>query len=528
MEKTFRHFGTMVDCSRNAVMRPEALRRWIDLTGDLGYDSLMLYTEDTYEVPGEPRFGYMRGRYTQKELRELDAYARERGVELIPCVQTLAHLNALVRWPEYREHVDTGDILLAGDERVYTLIEHIFAALAETFTSRTVNIGMDEAHLIGRGRYYDLHGDEDRFAILLAHLNRVAEIGKKYGFSLLMWSDMFFRLATGGEYYRAETIDPAVAAQIPENVTLIYWDYYSRDPEHYRRMLAAHGEMKPGAWFAGGLWTWAGFAPHNGFSLGATKAAFAACRDQGVQDVFLTLWGDDGGVCSRFALLPALYAAARMAQGVTDEAVIRKGFAEKFGISWEDFMLLDLPGTPNGAAERVVNADKYLFYNDPFTGLMDSTLSGGEGEAYGACAARLEAVQAGEWTPVFACAAALCRVLETKAELGLRTYNAYTSGDRETLADLPALYRETEKRLEAFISAFRAQWDGENKPQGFEVQEIRLGGLLLRLKSCRERLEAYHAGTLDSIPELEETRLPEYSGHGAYGHWQRLVSVNTI
>ena len=46
----FRHFGTMIDCSRNAVMSVPSVKRWIDLTSDLGYNTLMLYTEDTYEV----------------------------------------------------------------------------------------------------------------------------------------------------------------------------------------------------------------------------------------------------------------------------------------------------------------------------------------------------------------------------------------------------------------------------------------------------------------------------------------------
>ena len=41
----------------------------------MGYNTLMYYTEDTYEVKDEPYFGYLRGRFTADELRELDAYA---------------------------------------------------------------------------------------------------------------------------------------------------------------------------------------------------------------------------------------------------------------------------------------------------------------------------------------------------------------------------------------------------------------------------------------------------------------------
>ena len=113
----------MLDCSRNAVPDLHTLKKWVDLTASLGYNTLLLYTEDTYEVPDEPYFGYMRGRYTQAELRELDAYANERGMTIMPCIQTLAHLYAIKRWPEYWPHFDTDDILLAGDERVYTLID---------------------------------------------------------------------------------------------------------------------------------------------------------------------------------------------------------------------------------------------------------------------------------------------------------------------------------------------------------------------------------------------------------------------
>ena len=62
METAFRRFGTMIDCSRNAVMNTSAVKRWIDVTAGMGYNTLMLYTEDTYEVNNQPYFGYMRGR----------------------------------------------------------------------------------------------------------------------------------------------------------------------------------------------------------------------------------------------------------------------------------------------------------------------------------------------------------------------------------------------------------------------------------------------------------------------------------
>ena len=59
-----RHFsscGAMVDVSRNAVLTVEAVTRYIDQLASLGMNMLMLYTEDTYEVPEYPYMGYLRG-----------------------------------------------------------------------------------------------------------------------------------------------------------------------------------------------------------------------------------------------------------------------------------------------------------------------------------------------------------------------------------------------------------------------------------------------------------------------------------
>ena len=69
MDIPFRRFGVMIDCSRNAVMNRDAFFRMADLLSALGYNAIRLYTEDTYEVEGEPYFGYLRGRYSGAELR---------------------------------------------------------------------------------------------------------------------------------------------------------------------------------------------------------------------------------------------------------------------------------------------------------------------------------------------------------------------------------------------------------------------------------------------------------------------------
>ena len=93
----------MLDCSRNAVFTVEKVKFVIRTLAKMGMNVLMLYTEDTYEVPGELYFGSYRGRYTKAEIQEMDAYASMFGIELVPCIQTLAHLHNALKWPGKNE-----------------------------------------------------------------------------------------------------------------------------------------------------------------------------------------------------------------------------------------------------------------------------------------------------------------------------------------------------------------------------------------------------------------------------------------
>ena len=504
-----RSLGVMVDCSRDAVYTVGALKKYISLLAKMGYNSLQLYTEDTYEADGEPQFGYLRGRYSKAELKELDAYAKGVGIELIPCIQTLAHLGGITRWQEYGSITDTGDILLAGEERTYELIGHMFQTCAECFTSRRINIGMDEAHMVGLGAYLDKHGYRDRFAILSEHLKRVCAIAGQYGFRPMMWSDMFFRLANNGAYYcSGSEIPQSVIEAVPENVELIYWDYYSRDKAHYDGMIRAHQQFRNKLVFAGGAMSWIGFAPNNRFSIEACRAAMQSCAENGVDDVFITCWKDDGAECSLFASLPALFCAAEAARGNADEAASEKKFRKITGADMRTFLAMDSVNLCGGEG-GMNNPSKYMLYSDPFLGIFDKTAEGHGGEEFAAVG---KALKAGEKNArfgyIFKTLAALCDVLEIKYTLGIRTREAYRRKDKDALGTIAGEYKELEKRLDKFYKRFAEQWERECKPNGFEKHDLRLGGLKQRVRHCRKRLRKYCAGELRSLPELEEEILP--------------------
>ena len=541
MEHTFKTFGTMLDCSRNAVMTAESVKRWIDLTAKLGCKTLHLYMEDTYEVDGQPYFGHLRGRYSKAELKQIDAYAAAHGMQVIPCIQTLAHVNALFHWPVYREIRDAADILLTGDERTYALVDGMFRTLRECLRTNIVNIGMDEADLLGLGKYLTLHGYRDRFSILMEHLRRVSEMAKKYGFELLMWGDMFFRLA-GGDYFTNFNQDPElgeipeeVRQLVPENIHLVYWDYFSRDRQSYERNIDAHNAIKSGSWFAGGLWTWAGFAPHNTFSIATMREAMKACHAKGVENVVMTMWGDNGAECSKFAVLPALFTVSQMAQDIDDVETIHANFEREFGIPFEDFRALDLIGTQNDSAEAIYNPEKYLLYCDPFMGQFDNRVKSGDAAGYADCAARLSRYEShAEYGYLFRSLRTLCDFLRVKADLGIRTRAAYLSGDKTAAKALCSDYDTAVERLADFYAAYEQQWMHENKPQGFDVVDLRIGGQRQRLLHCRDRLLAYAEGRLDRIEELEEPVLDCCCEEKADGQatraifWHEIASANVI
>ena len=526
--ENYRMLGVMLDCSRNAVLRPEEVYRFIDILAKMGYNTLQLYTEDTYEIDGEPYFGYLRGRYTKEELKAIDAYALERGIELQPCIQTLAHLNGLNRWGAYAPIIDQKDVLLVGDERTYTLIEHMFETLSECFTTRRVHIGMDEAHDLGRGKYLDKHGDVARSQILTDHLARVCEIADKFGFRPMMWGDMFYRIANNGLYYghRLEMTEEA-RNRVPANLDLVYWDYYHEKVEDYDMMLDGYKQFNAcnEIFFAGGAWTWVGFTPHNDFSIRTTKAALESCKSHGVRDIFFTMWGDDGGECSPYGVLPALFYGAELLRGNEDMASIKAKFREIVGEDFDKMMALDLPDRLGAAPHTYHNPSKYGLYNDPFRGIMDCSLNEGESAHFRRAAKKLRAYarEGGEFAYLFDQAAKLCSVLEIKYELGLRARAAYRAGDKEALAVVGEDCKRAAKRLHVFYEAFRDTWMKEKKPHGFEIHQYRLAGMECRLLECARVIAEYLEGKLDKIVELEEDVIP-YGGEWSRGKRTMLLA----
>lgn len=529
-----KELGMLLCNSCNAVRTVEHYKEIVRNLALLGYNQMYVSTDNTFEVPDEPFVGYMRGRFTIRELIEIDEYAARFGIEAIHCFQTLAHQLPLLRWPVYGNITDMCDVLLVDDEQTYTLIDHMFASLSRSFKSRKIHIGMDEAVYLGKGQYGEKHGyTQKRSEILLKHLERVIEIAEKYGYEPIIWGDTFYNLLT--KDYRlqdGQAIPETILQKVPQNVRLVYWDYYSKDYLRYYNKIRAYQGFGRDLLFAGGAWIWTGFTPRNRFSFDTSLPSIQACLDTNVQSYIMTLWNDDGADGSDMAALPTVCLAAERFYGHDEH--IEKAFFALTGVPLSDFMLLDLPcDIDESAPSDKSNRSKYMLYNDCLYGLFDYVPAKGDGEKYVSYAQRIRAAgkKAGRYKYLFDTQSALCEVLAIKYELGVKTRAAYRTSREAVGVLVKERYRPLIQCLKKFYETFKKQWDRESKPIGFEIQDYRLGGLIQRVKHCAERLAQYAQGKIPSLPELDEKTLvcnESLLQGGMFYDFRGMISANPL
>ena len=63
------------------------------------------------------------------------------------------------------------------------------------------------------------------------------------------------------------------------------------------------------------------------------------------------------------------------------------------------------------------------------------------------------------------------------------------------------------EKLTHFKDTCRNAWMTYNKPFGYEVHDIRLGGNIARFETAKQRIWDYLEGRIPKIEELEEDRL---------------------
>ncbi len=498
--------GAMYDHSRNGVLNVKYTKEFIAKLALLGMNTYLMYMEDVYELEDEPYFGYMRGRYTVAEMREIDDFAYSLGIEVIPCVQTLAHMNQFLRHSNIaKKYRDIDDILEVGKPEVCDLVERIVRTLKNTFRTNRIHVGMDEAYNLGRGRYLDQNGYQSRKDVLKRHLALLNELSEKYDVDMMMWDDMFYN------YHDADLHDAR-----PERMGVVFWNYYDENTNWYKQKLELRMVDDPNVVFAGGAWRWGCDVPCHRKTVTTTDCALRACIDMNVRNVFTTLWGDDG---SEAPAATGMLGTVMFAEYNYQSEYSSDAFENKLefisGLSYENWMLQDEINAFDKEAAKDNNFSKYAMYSDPLCGMFDAhlRLAGEQFDLtahYAGLAEKFETLCArgGALQHVNEFYATTCRVLELKWNLGNRLIDAYKAGDKAELMKIcnnvivPLIERvETMRQVRITV------WNMENKLEGFEAIDMRIGTLIARLRTTDRILREYINGTVNSIDSLDAERL---------------------
>jgi len=513
--RPFTTLGIMLDCSRNAVMSVEHVKLWLRRLALLGYNMAMLYTEDTYQLAGEPFFGLFRGAYSAGELKAIDGYAARLGIEMIGCIQTLGHLEQLLKWGAYRRVRDTDRELLVGEPATYELIQKMIAAFAQCFRSRRVHVGMDETWTLGRGRFLDLHGKQSGYDMLTQHLSEVCRICDEQGMRPMIWSDMFFKF--GGDmhanYDAKSHIPDEVKNAIPRNLDLVYWDYSRDTEESYLQLIERHRALGKEPLMGSGVWTWLRLWYGRAETEAYAAPCVRACKQAGLGELFFTMWGDDGGYCEFDSALAGLAFAAAETYG-EETAAMKRRFEAVCGISYDLVLLashLEFPAQASGDPWNSDNMAGATLWDDPLLGIhwlgVGARHPGHWQRArdhYRALAQKL-AAHRGTTKPVdIGHAAALAELLAAKIGFRLALEEAYASREREALRSLAGEAQRLAQLTEAVQESFRRQWMARNKPYGLETIQLRLGGLRERYLEIGRLFGELLEGKRSAIPELDE------------------------
>ena len=534
-DNQFVTISAMIDASRGAVQSVKSVKRLIDLMALMGYSMVMLYTEDTVELDGRPYFGYMRGRYTGAELREIDDYAYEYGIEVIPCIECYGHMEKYLFWPESASIRDTDRILLAREEKTFEFLDQLIGQVSSCFRSRRIHIGMDEAHEMGRGKFLDKNGFVPAFEIFNEYMARLVEITDKYGLVPMMWSDMYFRVCNGGRYSSSTNDVPLeIAEKIPSGVELVYW-HYGEVPGADDIMLKRHLKLERKVIFAGGTWSWSALFPEHQYAYETTASSVAACRKNDIKELMMTLWFNDNAECDLFCNLMPLSFTAELAYKVNpSKETLKSRFETCTGADYEAFADMSQYHNKINENEKYENfhdrfLGKPLFWQDIMEGLYDSHLfERPMSDHYAKYAKKLAATAASkkdEWNYIYTLEEKAFDYLATKALIAENLVPAYKAGDRDKLREIcETLLPLLKEKTRAMHAAHKAAWLKTNKIIGWANMDIRYAGVAARCDTAMELIGEYLDGKSESLPELDEPRLYKRLD-GFVSHW-RIATVN--
>ncbi|MDX1382962.1 MAG: beta-N-acetylhexosaminidase, partial [Thermoanaerobaculia bacterium] len=470
--------GLMLDVSRNKVPTPATLEALVDLLAELKLNQLQLYTEHTFAYAGHEEVWRDSGALTADDVRRLDDYCQQRGIELVPNQNSFGHFHRWLRHDRYRplaecpqgvRHPWSRDpepfSLCPTDPGTLDLLADLYSQLLPNFRSSLFNVGLDETFDLGRGRSRAACEERGRGAVYLDFLRRVHRLIAGHGRRMLFWADI-----------AVET--PEIVPELPADAIGLLWGYEASHPFAEQCELLSRAGLE--FWICPGTSSWNSFTGRWTNARDNLAAAARAGARHGASGYLITDWGDNGHLQTLPTSLPGLVAGASFAWNAAaadrpDELPVARLLDRILPVACGS-SLLALADVYRGTTVQLVNGTVpfrlLVPVDDPLTQRGLERLDVSEVEA---CRAELARVGrelgalAGsdpEGELVLAELAWGRSVLDLAYDLGLRRLAAAPEGRVE---DMP---RGDRHRLAASLAALieerRGLWLARHRPQGLD------------------------------------------------------------
>ncbi len=496
----FKTSGIMLDCSRNAVMKVEKFKEWLRQLCLMGHNMAMLYTEDTFELPNEPYFGYLRGAYSADELKEIDAYAANLGIEMIPCFQTVGHLAQVLKWPAYKDISDDGYCVMVDEPDTYVLIEKMIKFWSEVFKSDRIHIGMDECWSLGLGARLKKYGYERDFDLFNRHLRKVIDICKKYDKKPMIWSDMFFRMGAStndGEYDPNFVIPDEVVKAIPQDCEFVYWEYEKTKAKTYETWINQHKKLGHTPMLAAASWALDLWYNKN-ITEPSVFAGIEGSINTGVTEALYCVWGDDGAMCNIDSVVAGFAYAAEKTyideDVVVDTDKIAKRFKVITGMDYDAIRKAAELADPTDVSGSDYIKSSAVMNDDPIYGIYLQNIRAKQhdilsiiSKKYAGIANSLKKYSDESIKHAYAQA----NFMSLKTQLIEDLSVAYYAKDKEKLSVVQKDIITVIEALKVLSSSYRKNWMNHNKPFGFETLQIRFAGQVERFYELERLLVDY-------------------------------------
>lgn len=285
--------GVMLDVSRNKVPSMATLYALIDRLAAWKINQIQLYTEHTFAFRRHPKAWADESPVTGEEILALDAFCRERFIELVPNQNTFGHLHHWLDLPEYThlaespEGADTPwgfyrpgpfSISPAVPESM-DLVRDMLDELLPHFSSGQVNVGGDETYDVGQGRSKALVEARGKAQVYLDFMLKIHREVRARGKAMQLWGDIIME-------------HPELAPKLPRDVIALEWGYDAAHPfDEHGAQFAASGVpfyVCPGT----SSWNTIGGRTENAV-LNLQRAAVNG-RKHGAIGYLITDWGDNG------------------------------------------------------------------------------------------------------------------------------------------------------------------------------------------------------------------------------------------